>query len=152
MNKQEFLDKLRISLSGQVSPRLVEENMVYYEEYISTQIRLGQSEKAVLEKLGEPRLLAKSIIMASSMDETSGGMDGGWKEQQVYDEFYNVEQGKRHMPKSVMLHGWLSLALGILVVILVIGAVFSLISLLLPIIVISGVVLFFVKLFRDWLN
>jgi uncharacterized membrane protein len=68
MNSQEFLDKLRLALSGQIMANQVEENIAYYREYISAQIRMGQSEEVVLRNLGDPRLIAKSIISANMGD------------------------------------------------------------------------------------
>ena len=69
MGGQEFLDKLRLALSGQVAASQVEESIAYYREYISTQIRMGQSEETVLRNLGDPRLIAKSIISANAGEE-----------------------------------------------------------------------------------
>ena len=67
MNRQEFVDRLRIALSGKVSPALVEENARYYEDYINTRIRLGEAEENVLQGLGDPRLIARSIVAAESV-------------------------------------------------------------------------------------
>lgn len=64
MTKQEFLDGLRAALSGRVSTGTVMENISFYEEYINTQVRMGKSEEEVLQKLGDPRLLARSIVEA----------------------------------------------------------------------------------------
>ena len=50
------------------------------------------------------------------------------------------------------LPGWVWLILGILVVVLIFGAVFSVLSFLAPVLIPIVVVLFLVKLFRDWLN
>ena len=47
---------------------------------------------------------------------------------------------------------WVWIILGILVVALVISAVFSVLSFLAPVSIPILVVLFLVKLFRDWLN
>ena len=62
MNKQEFIDRLRAALNGRVSPNLVTENVNYYEDYINTEIRKGRTEEEVLETLGDPRLIARTII------------------------------------------------------------------------------------------
>ena len=35
MNKQEFVDRLRMALNGRVSPGLVKDNVNYYEDYIN---------------------------------------------------------------------------------------------------------------------
>ena len=62
MTKFEFSEKLRKALSGRVSHVVVNENVAYYERYIDTEIKKGRSEKEVLEELGDPRLIAKTII------------------------------------------------------------------------------------------
>ena len=36
MNKQEFVDRLRMALNGRVSPGLVMDNVNYYQDYINT--------------------------------------------------------------------------------------------------------------------
>ena len=76
MSKQEFIERLRISLSGQIPPRAVEENVAYYEDYINAQMRLGQPEEVVMQTLGDPRLIAKSIVTANTGEEYSDGVDG----------------------------------------------------------------------------
>ncbi|MDE6518033.1 MAG: DUF1700 domain-containing protein, partial [Acetatifactor sp.] len=103
MNKQEFVDRLRVSLSGRISPALVEENAHYYEDYINTQIRLGESETNVLEGLGDPRLIARSIVAAESVK--TGGGDGS----QIYgDEDGSAGRRKklRHFFRMVSLPSW----------------------------------------------
>ena len=59
MNKQDFIDRLRMALNGRVSPGLVMDNVNYYEDYINTEIRKGRTEEEVLESLGDPRLIAR---------------------------------------------------------------------------------------------
>ena len=49
MDKQEFVDRLRMALNGRVSPGLVMDNVNYYEDYINTEIRKGRTEEEVLE-------------------------------------------------------------------------------------------------------
>lgn len=66
MTKQEFLDRLRMSLHGKILPGQVVENLQYYEDYINTEIRKGTAEEEVLAKLGDPRLLARTIVETQS--------------------------------------------------------------------------------------
>lgn len=89
MTKQEFLDKLRAALSGRVSTRAVAENISFYEDYINTQVRMGKSETQVIEELGDPRLLARSIAEAekraglgSSQEAEYTTADSGYREGQ----------------------------------------------------------------------
>ena len=70
MTQREFLDTLRKALNGQVPPSAVTENMEYYRSYISDEIKKGRSEADVLDELGDPRLIARSIIDA---DEGGSG-------------------------------------------------------------------------------
>ena len=147
MTKQDFLDRLRMALSGRVSPSLVEENVVYYEDYINTQIRLGKSEAMVMDSLGDPRLIAKTIITTN--DTATEQMS--YEYQEISTETDLLAKAKRWLSK-VHVPGWVW---GIVIGALFIGAVsvvFSIISFLLPILLPIIIVVFLVKLFRDWLN
>ena len=62
MTKRQFMEELRSSLEGMVSQVVIQENMNYYEDYINEQIRNGKNEQDVLNELGSPRLIARSII------------------------------------------------------------------------------------------
>ena len=41
MNKQDFIDRLRMALNGRVSPGLVMDNVNYYEDYITLPLILS---------------------------------------------------------------------------------------------------------------
>lgn len=60
MSKKEFLDLLRQSLEGEVNNSILEQSMKFYNEYISSQS--NKSEEDVIEEIGDPRLIAKTII------------------------------------------------------------------------------------------
>ena len=75
MTKQEFLEKLRLALTGNVPGSVVSENLQYYEDYINTEIRKGKSEEEVLAALGDPRLIARTIITTNSRDDMEGTGD-----------------------------------------------------------------------------
>lgn len=65
MTKRDFITKLRRALTaGKLDGVQIMEHAVYYEEYIEIQVRKGKEEWQVIEELGEPALLAKSIINA----------------------------------------------------------------------------------------
>lgn len=151
MSKQEFIDKLRMALSGRVSANLVEENVSYYEEYINTQVRLGQAEGAVLTALGDPRLIAKTIIAANG-GATESVSDDAWEYTGNRGERHYTEVRESAYPKVVSVPGWVWILLVVLILILVLSVVFSVISFLLPFVPLILVIYFFVKLFRDWLK
>lgn len=64
MTKRDFIIGLRRALSGKLDGRAVTEHASYYEEYIEIQVRKGKEEWQVTEALGDPALLAKSILNA----------------------------------------------------------------------------------------
>lgn len=165
MNKQEFVDRLRMALNGRVSPGLVMDNVNYYQDYINTEIHKGRTEEEVLESLGDPRLIARTIIQTNGGDNRSGYRNtvygnGEYREaagQNVHRSYTEEEDSYgTHQSKVgnvlAKLPGWVWLILGILVVVLIFGAVFSVLSFLAPVLIPIVVVLFLVKLFRDWLN
>lgn len=61
MTKREFLDGLRNALTGEVPEAEIENNLRFYDDYISSRDNSGQDE-AVINQLGDPRLIAKTII------------------------------------------------------------------------------------------
>ena len=71
MRKDEFLQTLRRALNGNVPPRVVEENIRYYNGYISDEVRKGRSEEEVIDEIGAPRLSARTIE-----DTTDGAGEG----------------------------------------------------------------------------
>lgn len=153
MSKQEFLNKLRAALSGRVPTAVVTENINYYEDYINTQVRMGQTEAEVLKALGDPRLLAKTII------ETNGGStgyrDGGRSAEEDYSGYRETryrDTAQTGYGKSHRVPGWLWIIIAVLVIVAIMSVVLSVISFLAPFILAILVVMFLVKLFRDWLN
>ncbi len=155
MNKQEFVDRLRVSLSGKIPPGQVEENARYYEDYINTQIRLGETEESVLDGLGDPRLIARSIVAAENVRT-----EGGSEQDHAHREEREEHPGRnRHFLHAANLPAWVLpvLAGGFLLLLLVtLGLIFRLVLHMLawlwPLIAIGMIVIFFIKLFRDWLH
>lgn len=145
MTKQEFMEKLRLALTGKVPGNVVTENLQYYEDYINTEIRKGKSEEEVLAALGDPRLIARTIITASAQADTAGAGE--------YQEYNRSAQAQGNGQKRMPI--WLWLIMGMLIIVLIFSAVVSLLSFLWPILVpviiimaVTGVV----KFFRDWMN
>lgn len=71
MNKREFLQKLGEYMSYELPRRYVEKNLKYYSDYIDSEIQNGKTQKEIFEDLGDPQLIAKSII-----DAVKSGSDG----------------------------------------------------------------------------
>lgn len=71
MTKQEFLDGLRRSLSGGMEATEIREHVQYYSDYIDAQIRMGTPEGEVMASLGEPRLIAKTLLGMEEVETVS---------------------------------------------------------------------------------
>ncbi len=69
MTREDFIRQLRLSLQGRLPVEKIEEILSWYEEYILIQVRKGNDEAEVLSQLGEPRLLAVSIIAAAEAED-----------------------------------------------------------------------------------
>ena len=117
MTKYEFLKELREALEGQVPMSEIEDSISYYRDYFSRQEADGRSEQEILEELGSPRLIAKSII------ETKGG------EQIYYEDTYveqvNEEEGS---PKVFVFDSFLTkigCLAAVIIVIILIGSMFA---------------------------
>lgn len=126
------MDRLQRSLAGGVNSSQVAENVRYYQDYIETEIRKGRSETEVLSSLGDPRLLARSIIEAN---KRAGYVEGT---NQNFDEETQEDGEKRESRVSggaVRVPGWLIILFVIVIALLIIGVVFSVISFLAPIII-----------------
>lgn len=61
MTKQEFLTELQRTLNGRMGSKEAAPHISYYQEYIEVEMRKGQKEEEVIDNLGSPRLLGKSI-------------------------------------------------------------------------------------------
>ncbi len=145
MNRQEFIDRLRAALNGKIPPALVEDNVSYYQDYINVEMRKGRTEKEVLDSLGDPRLIARTIV------QTSGQESGGDEpERSTNYEEVRSRYGSGH--RSIRIPGWLMTIIVILVVVLGFSLLFSVLSFLAPLIMVLIAVIFMIKLFRDWLN
>ena len=65
MSKQQFLDELAARLREEGAELLVAENLNFYRSYIEEEVAKGRSEEEVLAELGNPALIARSILDAA---------------------------------------------------------------------------------------
>lgn len=82
MSTREFISQLDSALRGEVSEAVIQENINYYEGYIREQVAAGRDEREVLEMLGDPRLIARTII------DTNGG-DGSYQTNRSRSSSYS---------------------------------------------------------------
>lgn len=136
MNRYEFIEKLRAALSGKATQSAVNENIRYYEEYLDTEIRKGKREEEVIRELGDPRLLAKTIIEANKQAGRGGNF------QEVYNDTVDYSEEKTKRNSNIHINGReyniskgtviLTLVLVAVIIIALVGAV---ISIVLPIVI-----------------
>lgn len=158
MTRREFLDTLGRALRRELSEQEVLDNLRYYEDYIDREVRSGRSEAQVLAELGDPRLIARTILQVDEQREEAGSYrrtvyteDGGrqtvftedgdgFSEETVYTD--GQEYGRRrHSPFDMHVHvfgwkSWLILLLVIFLIFLVLGTMFAVLWKLLPFILI----------------
>ena len=184
MGRQEFIDRLRAALNGNVSAATVAENVNYYNEYIYSEMRRGRSEEEILNSLGDPRLIARTIIETNTDGSGRGASyrSGGYSQE--YGEYRQAEynggdgfegyggqdsyrgngysqNGGRgtysdsdggQRGRNYRITGWVWLIVLLVGFLVVIRFVFSVLKFLVPVLIPIIMVLFLVKLFRDWLN
>ena len=126
MTKQEFLDGLRRSLVSGLESSEVNEHINYYSQYIDSQIRMGISEEEVMASLGEPRLIAKTLL----------GMEGAETVTEEYVEDEAVRDANYRYfnfnGKTLKIPGWLFTILVCVVSFFVLTFAFALLTRLLP--------------------
>ena len=72
MTKNEFLEGLRKALGNDLNRETVQENVAYYDGYISVQVNLGRTEEEVTADLGDPWVIAQTIIDAEEAKRGTG--------------------------------------------------------------------------------
>jgi len=160
MTKQEFLGGLRAALAGKLEASLVSENINYYEDYINTQVRMGRTEAEVVHGLGDPRLIAKSIVEANKRAGTdnNGGSEyqngnEGYAGKGYYGGRYAENAGyanqNGYRRKIIKMPGWLIAIIVGIVFFLIMLLMFSVFSFFMPLILPLLLVVMIVKFFKS---
>jgi Flp pilus assembly protein TadB len=84
MTKQEFLDILKRSLEGEINPIEVRSNIEFYDNFIESELRSGKRIDDIMNQLGDPRLIARTIIETSKISKSATDTS-----QKYYDDTYN---------------------------------------------------------------
>jgi len=94
MGKQEFLDTLRRKLASELSQAEVNENIQYYDSYISSEVNKGRGEQEVIEEIGSPLLVAKTIIDTHGYADKTNGAGNSYTG--AYNNSYSQSQSYEH--------------------------------------------------------
>ena len=133
MTKREFLEEMQDALAQALSSDQVNGHIRYYSQYIDREIAKGLSEQEVIQRLGNPRLIAKTLVDTSAEDRNEsdfkqysqgdyGTADGEWIRESNKRHSHTTREQKLHI------------ALGILIVIGIFARIISIISALLPVV------------------
>ncbi|WP_167955635.1 HAAS signaling domain-containing protein [Anaerosporobacter faecicola] len=121
MSKEEFIKELRESLYTEVSSLEIENNVRYYSQYIDNQVKSGKTIEQVMYELGDPRLIARTIIETSKLGKGTTHSSADYSYQNDYKESVNSysdnEDGYQH---SYTFNGKLPLRYRILAIVFVI--------------------------------
>ena len=85
MSRYEFIETLRSVLNRSLTPSQVTDHVNYYEEYIRNRVAAGENERAVLASLGDPRLIARTILETWQSKDTDLEYHGE-VQQETYEE------------------------------------------------------------------
>lgn len=124
MQREDFLNELRIALQGNITQARVNEHLRYYENYIIEESRKGRTETEVISALGNPRLIAKTII------DTEGNT-----------MYADNETEQKEVGQELRKNFKWNLGIGLIVIILILLFVASVIPILFPLLII-GVILY----------
>ena len=126
MSKQEFLDGLRRSLASGLETHEINEHINYYSDYIDSQIRMGKSEEEVMASLGEPRLIAKTLIGMEGVETVTDEYVEDEAQKEANYRYFNLNG------KTIRIPGWLFTILVCVLSFCVLTVVFALMTRLLP--------------------
>ena len=143
MTRQEFLQELDLALQGQMGQAAINENIRYYETYIVEEAGKGKTEQMVIDQLGNPRLIAKTLINTTNKyyrqskdrytesygkDESDQGFDARSSKK----ERWIIRLGKR----NTWYGKFFTIAAAILMIVVVANVVAFLLPILVPVILI----------------
>ena len=160
MTRQEFVDALERALRGAgISEYDISDNINYYNSYFKEQMNFGRTEAEVVEELGDPRLIAKTIVGVPDDDEqVSGSYDSetGTFEEHAAEDFAGSRRGFRAEMngngwdvrigrfKLNSLLGYLLIGVIVFAVISVVGSLITVIApIVFPVLIIMLVLSFF---------
>ncbi|GEM_PF-3521089 len=94
MNKNEFLSTLRGRITGSIPTSEVESQIDYYSAYIDGRIGAGLTEEEAVAELGDPQLIAKTVIESTDRAAEAAGYDGKYRSStDTYDDSDGINSG-----------------------------------------------------------
>ncbi len=69
MKKHEFISELKEALEHNLDEQKIREHVAYYEDYIQKEVKGGRPEEEVVDELGDPWAIAKTIRLSEGMEQ-----------------------------------------------------------------------------------
>lgn len=150
MNKEEFISALREKLSEELSLAQTEGHLHYYDNYISQEMSMGNSQEDVIASLGDPVLLARTILQTAGNE----AYEDPYQQKNESPIYYNGEEPQREKDAFGMnsISGWgcFGVAIvGIIILIAILRLVGAVVSAVLPIVLPVIIVLFIITLIKQ---
>ncbi len=149
MYRAEFLKVMEQSLSAGMSDGKTAAHLRYYEDYIQSRVRAGESEEAVIESLGDPRLIARTLL---DTDDKSRSY-----EEDTSDHYRSYSQENSREEETCLkkrfhlldLSTWYGKAIVIVLAILILYVLIKLLVAAIPFFLILAAVLFVIRYIKD---
>lgn len=150
MTRSEFLEKLKEALADGMDSYTIQGHLNYYRDYIQEEVQKGRSEEEVLDELGDPWVIARSLLEAPGQN----GAGEVYGDSQIYSDDRQEDSnyyGSKH--KVYRLNSfWGKLAI-ILVAVGIIFLIFSIISgiitILAPVVVPVVIIVLLINFFKN---
>ena len=144
MYRTEFLDILKTQLSGQMHEGKIGAHLRYYEDYIQSKVRAGTPEDEVIAQLGDPRLIAKTLLDTDTGEEV-------YEESRSYSESDTGDyekQGEKNWKKKLNLSTWYGKLIVIAAAAAIIFLLISVLAAVLPFLIVLAVILYLISRWR----
>lgn len=152
MTRREFLSELRMALEGNIPVQDIEDNIRYYDNYFAES---GKSEREVCEELGDPRLIARTLI--DSFTASKGPMADFYKEQ-ARDDYSRETRTDGAYPNGGSSEKWydkifryaMLISIAIIVIAVLIFVLKITVTVVIPVVAIILIIKFLLDLFRRY--
>ena len=155
MNKKEFLDILYNQLSGRMPEGNVAAHVQYYRNYIEDEQQKGRTETDILNELGDPRLIARTLLdtearsgnpqTGSTYSSTYSEGTSGYNE---YDSSYSAQKHVKKHSFKLDLSTWYGKVAVILIAAVVLLLLVTILGVLIPVMIVAGVIMYIVSQLR----
>ena len=155
MSKTVFLDILYNQLSGQMPEGSVAAHVQYYRNYIEDEQQKGRTETDILNDLGDPRLIARTLL---DTEVGAGNPQNGSTYSAIYNEadsdyneYDSSDSARGHVKKhsfKLDLSTWYGKVAVILIAAVVLLLLVTILGILIPVVIVAGVIMYIVSQFR----